>query len=94
MPEERGVARLVDMDKKAEFHLTFDHGFRELVVYTPSNQPDVLAVEPYTQTTDAINLQARRASTPASACSSTEKRTTCESRWKPLAELALRARQP
>ena len=56
---ERGVARLVDLDKKAEFHLTFDRGFRELVVYTPSNQPDVIAVEPYTQTTDAINLQSR-----------------------------------
>jgi aldose 1-epimerase len=54
---ERGVARLVDLDKKAEFHLTFDRGFRELVVFTPSNQPDVVAVEPYTQTTDAINLQ-------------------------------------
>jgi aldose 1-epimerase len=56
-PGERGVARLVDLDRKAEFHLTFDRGFRELVVFTPSNQPDVVAVEPYTQTTDAINLQ-------------------------------------
>jgi aldose 1-epimerase len=56
-PAERGVARLVDQDKKAEFHLTFDRGFRELVVFTPSNPPDVVAVEPYTQTTDAINLQ-------------------------------------
>jgi len=53
----RGLARLVDLDKKAEFRLTFDDGFRELVVYTPPNKPDVLAVEPYTQTTDAINLQ-------------------------------------
>ena len=85
----RGVARLVDKDKRAEFHLTFDDGFRELVVYTPSNQPDVLAVEPYTQTTDAINLYAG-ASTPAYACSNTEKRITCESRWKPLAEQGLR----
>ena len=56
-PGERGVARLVDLDKKAEFRLTFDRGVRELVVFTPSNQPDVVAVEPYTQTTDAINLQ-------------------------------------
>jgi aldose 1-epimerase len=56
-PGGRGVARLVDQDKQAEFHLTFDQGFRELVVFTPSNQPDVVAVEPYTQTTDAINLQ-------------------------------------
>jgi aldose 1-epimerase len=53
------VARLVDLDKKAEFRLTFDRSFRELVVFTPSGQPDVVAVEPYTQTTDAINLQAR-----------------------------------
>jgi aldose 1-epimerase len=55
--DRRGVARLVDLEKKAEFHLTFDDGIRELVVYTPPNKPDVLAVEPYTQTTDAINLQ-------------------------------------
>jgi aldose 1-epimerase len=53
----RGLARLVDMDKKAEFRLTFDDAIRELVVYTPPNKPDVLAVEPYTQATDAINLQ-------------------------------------
>jgi aldose 1-epimerase len=53
----RGTARLVDLEKKAEFQLTFDDGIRELVVYTPPQKPDVLAVEPYTQTTDAINLQ-------------------------------------
>ncbi len=56
--DRRGVARLVDTEKKGEFRLTFDDGFRELVVYTPPQKPDVLAVEPYTQTTDAINLQA------------------------------------
>jgi aldose 1-epimerase len=55
--DRRGVARLVDLEKKAEFRLTFDEGIRELVVYTPPRKPDVLAVEPYTQTTDAINLQ-------------------------------------
>jgi aldose 1-epimerase len=53
----RGLARLVDLDKKAEFRLTFDESIRELVVYTPPGKPDVLAVEPYTQSTDAINLQ-------------------------------------
>jgi aldose 1-epimerase len=37
----------------------FDRAIRELVVYTPPNRPDVLAVEPYTQATDAINLQSR-----------------------------------
>jgi len=57
--ENRGAARLADVAKGAEFHLTFDDGFRELVVYTPPNRPDVIAVEPYTQTTDAINLQSR-----------------------------------
>jgi aldose 1-epimerase len=55
----RGLARLVDLDKKAEFRLTFDESIRELVLYTPPNKPDVLAVEPYTQATDAINLQTR-----------------------------------
>ncbi len=58
--EKRGAARLVDLDKNAEFRLGFDDGIRELVVYTPPGKPDVLAVEPYTQTTDAINLQAKR----------------------------------
>ena len=58
-PAERGLCRLVDLDKKAEFRITFDRGIRELVVYTPPQQPDVLAVEPYTQTTDAINLKAQ-----------------------------------
>jgi aldose 1-epimerase len=57
--EGRGVARLVDLDKKAEFRVTFDDRIRELVVYTPPGKPDVLAVEPYTQTTDTINLQAK-----------------------------------
>jgi aldose 1-epimerase len=55
--EGRGLVRLVDLDKKAEFRLTFDESIRELVVYTPPSKPDVLAVEPYTQATDAINLQ-------------------------------------
>jgi aldose 1-epimerase len=55
--ERRGTARLVDLDKKAEFRLTFDDGIRELVVYTPPQKDDVLAVEPYTQATDAINLE-------------------------------------
>jgi aldose 1-epimerase len=56
---ERARCRLVDLEKKAEFHLSFDRGFRELVVYTPPGRPDVISMEPYTQTTDAINLQTR-----------------------------------
>ena len=58
-PGERAAARLVDLGKQAEFHLTFGTEIRELVVYTPADRPDVLAVEPYTQTTDAINLQTK-----------------------------------
>ena len=54
---DRCVCRLVDTAKKAEFRLGFDKNFRELVVYTPPSDPDVISLEPYTQTTDAINLQ-------------------------------------
>ena len=57
--DDQGVCRLVDLEKNAEFQLGFDGAFRHLVVYTPPGKPDVIAVEPYTQTTDAINLQAR-----------------------------------
>lgn len=56
---DRCTCRLVDEELKAEFHLSFDHGFRELVVYTPPGSPGVISLEPYTQTTDAINLQAK-----------------------------------
>lgn len=52
-----GVCRLIDLEKNAEFQLVFDASFRELVAYTPPGKPDVIAIEPYTQTTDAINLQ-------------------------------------
>ncbi len=54
-----GACRLLDLDKDAEFQLGFDDSFRELVVYTPPGKNDVIAIEPYTQATDAINLQAR-----------------------------------
>ncbi|AMV40625.1 aldose 1-epimerase [Planctomyces sp. SH-PL62] len=53
----RGVCRLLDLGKGAEFQLGFDESFRELVVYTPPGKPDVISIEPYTQTTDAINLE-------------------------------------
>jgi aldose 1-epimerase len=56
---DHGVCRLVDKSLKAEFRLTFDRSFRELVMYTPPGAPGVISLEPYTQTTDAINLQAR-----------------------------------
>ncbi|MDX2037036.1 MAG: aldose 1-epimerase [Isosphaeraceae bacterium] len=51
------TARLVDDNLNAEFRLTFDKNFRELVCYTPAGDGDVISLEPYTQTTDAINLQ-------------------------------------
>jgi aldose 1-epimerase len=56
----RCVCRLVDTPSKAEFRLGFDDHFRELVVFTPPfGEGTLIAVEPYTQTTDAINLEAR-----------------------------------
>lgn len=54
---DRCVCRLVDKNLPgAEFRLSFDRNFRELVVYTPPREDDVISLEPYTQTTDAINL--------------------------------------
>ncbi|AGA30716.1 aldose 1-epimerase [Singulisphaera acidiphila] len=53
---DRCVCRLVDQNLPAEFRLSFDRNFRELVVYTPPREDDVISLEPYTQTTDAINL--------------------------------------
>jgi aldose 1-epimerase len=54
----RAICRLVDKALGAEFRLSFDRNFRELVAYTPPVE-GVIAIEPYTQTTDAINLQAK-----------------------------------
>ncbi len=58
---EGGIAtcRMIDGALGAELRLTFDRGFREIVVFTPPAFPGVIAVEPYTQTTDAIHLAAR-----------------------------------
>ena len=56
---KRCVCRLVDQALKAEIRLSFDRNFRELVVYTPPDRGNLISLEPYTQTTDAINLQAR-----------------------------------
>lgn len=53
------AARLVDENLGAEFRMTFDRAFRELVVFTPPGDGRVIAIEPYTQATDAINLHAR-----------------------------------
>ncbi len=53
------VCRLQDLALNAEFRLSFDRQIRELVLFTPPGAPDVIAIEPYTQTTDAINLAGR-----------------------------------
>jgi aldose 1-epimerase len=53
------VCRLEDLERRAEFRLSVDRNTRELVVYTPPGDGGVLAIEPYTQATDAINLAAR-----------------------------------
>jgi aldose 1-epimerase len=55
---DRCTCRLVDLDRRSAFQLGFDRGCREVVLYTPP-RPDVICLEPYTQTTDAINLQAK-----------------------------------
>jgi aldose 1-epimerase len=46
------------IEGKTRLSLDFSSGFRELVVFTPPHR-QAIALEPYTCTTDAINLQAR-----------------------------------
>ena len=58
LPKDNRVCRLIDKAAGGEFRLSVDRGYRELVVFTPPWDPRSIAVEPYTQTTDAINLQA------------------------------------
>jgi aldose 1-epimerase len=53
---DRATCRLIDQALSAEFRLSFDRNFRELVAYTPA-AGGIIAIEPYTQTTDAINLE-------------------------------------
>ena len=57
--EGRCVCRLVDDDLQCETVLSFDHNFRDLIVFVPPHDDTLVAVEPYTQVPDAINLQAR-----------------------------------
>ncbi len=49
---------LRDPDTGLEMFVAADDKFREWVLYAPLNSP-VIALEPYTCTTDAVNLQAR-----------------------------------
>ncbi len=56
---DRCTCRLVDDDLGCATILSFDRSFRDLVVFVPPHDDTLVAVEPYTQTTDAINLEAR-----------------------------------
>jgi aldose 1-epimerase len=56
---DRCVCELKDLDLGAEFRLSFDRNVRELVVFTPPGAGGVISLEPYTQTTDAVNLASR-----------------------------------
>jgi aldose 1-epimerase len=53
------VCRLVDENLPCEVRLTVPRAIRELVLYTPPGPGGVISVEPYTCTTDAINLTNR-----------------------------------
>lgn len=53
------VCVMSDLHKNVEVKLITDRQFRELVLFTPSWNTRALAIEPYTQTTDAINLAAK-----------------------------------
>lgn len=59
LDDGRVVCRLVDQKAQTEFRMTCSQAFRELVVFTPAWAENVISVEPYTQTTDAVNLQAQ-----------------------------------
>ena len=48
----------VDPAAGVEVAMRADSGFREIVIYAPPDRPTI-CLEPYTHTTDAINLQAK-----------------------------------
>lgn len=54
--EEASRCTIDDKPKRVRFVLESDPQFRELVVYTPPGR-NAVAIEPYTCTTDAVNLQ-------------------------------------
>ncbi len=54
------MVRLIDESIGVELRIGFDRLFRDLVVFTPpTGKGRVIAVEPYTMTTDAVHLQPR-----------------------------------
>lgn len=57
---ENALVRLLDESLGLELRIRFDRNFRDLVVFTPpTGGGRVIAVEPYTMTTDAVHLQPR-----------------------------------
>lgn len=55
-----GVAKLIDSKLNSEIRIEYDKSIRELVVYTPPGDGDIISIEPYTQTTDAINMASNK----------------------------------
>jgi len=53
------TCQLQDLTNGWEIVVTTGRLFSEMVVFTPSWNPNAFAIEPYTQTTDAVNLAAR-----------------------------------
>lgn len=53
------TCRLVDENLGCTTRIAFDAGFRELVVFVPPHDDALVAVEPYTMTPDAPNLEAQ-----------------------------------
>lgn len=55
----RVECRLQDTKQCSEVIMTTSREFTEMVVFTPTWNPNAIALEPYTQTTDAVNLASR-----------------------------------
>ncbi len=58
LPADSGERAVIEGAPGAALRMVADAGFRELVIFTPPHR-QAFCVEPYTCTTDAINLQAK-----------------------------------
>jgi aldose 1-epimerase len=58
LPAAHGLSERAMLRGGAELRILWSEGFREAVVFTPPHRK-AFCVEPYTCTTDAVNLQAR-----------------------------------
>ena len=56
-----GSCRMIDEKLGANLRMTFDRKVREIIVFTPSGSPGVIAVEPYTGMADPFELLSRGA---------------------------------